>query len=178
MHNILPYFKYAFQFSYIAIEKCLISLHTYCRQLHLYKGVIPMRPNKEVLLQLARGLQYIHSQHLIHGDVKPGNILISSDNPANLKFADFGLSIQKDEMENKIETDWSFVQGTEGWMAPELIINYKITEHVIDGQKCDIFALGCVFFFFLVPAFHPFGNNKAERRKYVLSGDPINLISK
>jgi hypothetical protein len=26
------------------------------------------------------------------------------------------------------------------------------------SQKCDIFALGCVFFFFVVPGIHPFGD--------------------
>ena len=136
-----------------------------------------MRSNKEVLLQLAQGLQYIHSQHLIHGDVKPGNILISSDNPTNLKFADFGLSksVPKDEISSQEAENWSFLQGTEGWMAPELTTNCKTSWNEKTGQKCDIFALGCVFFFFLVPACHPFGNTKSERMENIKKGNPVNL---
>ena len=155
----------------------MISLKAYCQHRHLYQGVITMRSNEEVLLQLAKGMEYIHSQHLIHGDVKPANILISSDNPTNLKFADFGLSksVQKDEINSQEVENWSFLQGTEGWMAPELIINCKTSWNEKAGQKCDIFALGCVFFFFLVPAFHPFGNNKVEIIENIKKGNPANL---
>ena len=47
------------------------------------------------LIQLVLGLKYIHSQNIIHGDIKPGNILIMmGDMPTEikLKYIDFGLS--------------------------------------------------------------------------------------
>jgi serine/threonine-protein kinase/endoribonuclease IRE1 len=142
-----------------------------------------MPSDKEVLLQMATGLQYIHSQNLIHRDVKPGNILISGDRPSVLKWSDFGLSkyiINKKDEENNTE-DWSFPQGTEGWMAPEMI---RIGEKFNDednsnvGQECDIFSLGCVFYFFLFSASHPFGNKSHERKMNVMAGNPINFKSK
>lgn len=163
------------------MERCLTSMDDYIRQPQLYHGVIPMPSDQIILLQMATGLQYIHSKELIHRDVKPGNILISAENPAVIKFADFGLA--KYVLNRKDEVTWTMRQGTEGWMAPEVEIksqNPSREEKVKAGQKSDIFALGCVFFFFLVPGIHPFGNNKTEIKKNIKSGNQhgINVDSK
>jgi serine/threonine protein kinase len=152
-----------------------MSVDTYCQQPQLYYGVIPMPSDKEVLLQMATGLQYIHLQNLIHRDVKPGNILISGDRPESvLKWCDFGVSKKVDR--NGIE--WSSRQGTKGWMAPEVDVEAGNDQNVIAGDKSDIFSLGCVFFFFLTPAIHPFGNSSDERRKNIKSRkEPKNINS-
>jgi serine/threonine protein kinase len=142
-----------------------------------------MPSNKQVLLQMAEGLQYIHSQNLIHRDVKPGNILISGDNPAVMKWSDFGLSKyiinQKDEASSKVAVDWP--KGTEGWMAPEMINSGEKSKEgnkFKASKKCDVFSLGCVFFFFLFSGAHPFGNNSLERKLNIIKGTPTNFKSK
>jgi serine/threonine protein kinase len=151
------------------MEKCLTSLDSYFRQPQLFHGVILMPSDKEVLLQIVEGLQYIHSQNLIHRDVKPENILISGDKPAVIKWTDFGLSKR---VANRDGTIWSSQKGTKGWMAPEVDANQ---EKVIAGEKSDIFCLGCVFFFFLTPTIHPFGNNSNERKNNIKSKIQPNL---
>ena len=83
-----------------------------------------MPPKQEVLLQLAKGLEYIHQMKLVHGDIKPENALIWM-NPENkkvlMKWADFGLSRRFNEratfsMSGMKET-FSFFD----WLAPELL---------------------------------------------------------
>ena len=110
---------------------------------------------------MAEGLHYIHSQvvngsqSLIHRDVKPGNILISCDNPAVIKWADFGLS--RAVVTGSKSFTWSKLKGTERWLAPELI-QQDVKTKVRGSQSCDVFALGCVFFFYLTKGIHPFGD--------------------
>lgn len=110
----------------------------------------------QVLLQMAAGLEFIHEKGIIHRDVKPGNVLISYDNPAVIKWADFGMS--RAVTIGSKTFSWSELKGTERWMAPELIVANE-EDKVRGSKKCDIFALGCVFFFFLVPGKHPFGED-------------------
>ncbi len=127
---------------------------------------------QEVLLQMARGLQYIHSKNLIHRDVKPENILISYDNPAVIKWADFGLS--RSVTTGSKSFAWSDLKGTERWFAPELMD--ETDEIKVKGStKCDIFALGCVFFFYLVPKIHPFGFSKFDTQANIKVGNAVNI---
>ncbi len=71
-----------------------------------------MPPHDNVLTMLTKGLSYIHSQGLIHGELRPENVLFSSTiahgRLTSIKLADFGLSIQP--LDRNI------------WMAPELLI--------------------------------------------------------
>ena len=59
-----------------------------------------MPPKQEILLQLAKGLKYIHEMKLVHRDITPQNVLIFID-PENqqvvMKWGDFGLSKQVNE---------------------------------------------------------------------------------
>jgi serine/threonine protein kinase len=121
-----------------------------------------MPTDQEVLVQMAEGLHYIHSQKivnesqpLIYRNVKPENILISCDHPAVIKWADFGLS--RAVVSGSKSFTWSQLKGTERWLAPELIQS-DAGAKVRGSQSCDVFALGCVFFFFLTQGMHPFGD--------------------
>lgn len=66
------------------------------------------------LTQAAIGLRYLHSLHIIHGDVKPWNFFIDSDN--NVHLGDFGMSFYLAGGTTSVH-DWS---GTKGYRAPEL----------------------------------------------------------
>ena len=79
--------------------------------------------------QIASGLRHLHGLGLIHRDIKPQNILISSPpssrGPYRMLISDFGLCKKIDIASDKskfLSTMYgSIAQGTAGWMAPELL---------------------------------------------------------
>lgn len=82
-------------------------------------------PAKNILqvgFEIAKGLNYLHhTMHILHGDIKSGNILVSHDFSV-VKLCDFGASLPLTEsLElNTSLGDYCYV-GTECWNAPEII---------------------------------------------------------
>ncbi|KIO26728.1 hypothetical protein M407DRAFT_74176, partial [Tulasnella calospora MUT 4182] len=101
-----------------------------------------MRKNKRLQLstqlrQTSDAIEYLHNQGVIHGDIKPENILVTTDKKALL--CDFGLS----------KTPYFVVTapnhigvGSRGFIAPELRAAYNNGIHLPKSHKSDIFALG------------------------------------
>ncbi|MDX1386080.1 MAG: tetratricopeptide repeat protein, partial [bacterium] len=87
---------------------------------------------QKLFIQALQGLAYLHSHDVLHGDLKPDNLLVSNDNGGipQLKIIDFGISHP------------SFVRlaGTPSYMAPE-----KILKEPIDGRS-DLYSLAVVFY--------------------------------
>jgi len=83
-----------------------------------------------VCKETLRALQYIHSLHRIHRDIKSDNILLND--AGEVKIADFGYAAQLTQKQQKRTT----VVGTPYWMAPELIRGHDY------GVKVDIWSLG------------------------------------
>ncbi|XP_064564829.1 interferon-induced, double-stranded RNA-activated protein kinase isoform X2 [Zonotrichia leucophrys gambelii] len=117
---------------------CLFIQMEFCEQGTLEDWVIKnsedrkyheMAQNK--FLQIAKGVQCIHSEELIHRDLKPQNIFISHDN--KIKIGDFGL-VTSVAFETLTEN-----RGTRSYMAPEQIG----TKY---GREVDIYALGLIWF--------------------------------
>jgi len=83
-----------------------------------------------VMLESLKALEYIHSLHRIHRDIKSDNILL--DTTGAVKLADFGYTVQLTEAKNKRNT----TIGTPYWEAPEVI-----TGDLYDA-KVDVWSLG------------------------------------
>lgn len=66
------------------------------------------------VLDIARGMEYIHSQGVIHRDLKPENVLINED--SHLKIADFGIACEEAFCDLLADDP-----GAYRWMAPEMI---------------------------------------------------------
>jgi serine/threonine protein kinase len=146
-----------------------------------YKG--PKLPHHfTVFLQLAEGLEYIHSKNLIHRDIKPGNVLIhvdSTDGKITMKLADFDLSRPVNER-GTFTMSSGFV-GTRNWYAPELL--KLITQLQQSTQrrgtvKSDVFALGLVFVYLLIDGQHLYGSNEIEIMANIVANKQVHTKSK
>ena len=96
----------------------------------------------KVMKQIMMGIEYLHSQDIIHRDIKPGNILVASVTPLQLQLADFDLCKCLDpEVETSLMTS---NVGTLAFKAPEFFQRTspgKIEYH----RNVDIFAAGLTF---------------------------------
>lgn len=92
----------------------------------------------KVIYQIAEGMKYIHSKKVIHRDLKPTNILLSSD--GTVKICDFGISklmtIEEQTMTRGL--------GSQKFMAPEIL-----NEEDNYDEKVDVYSFGVVVFFVL-----------------------------
>jgi len=113
-----------------------------------------------VFVQVARALGYAHSSGVLHGDVKPDNILLGEFGEVYL--ADWGLLKLRD---GRIHGDSqlgpllpelaSSGGGTPGYLAPEVARGEPVIDH-----RADLFALGVVLYE-LITGKHPFAGDDA-----------------
>lgn len=85
---------------------------------------------------LASGLAYVHTQGVIHKDIKPDNILVTN---GHVQFADFGISRTIDIGDVESQTYGLPGPRTAMYVAPE------VAAWASRGRKADVFSLGCVF---------------------------------
>ena len=90
----------------------------------------------ELISQVCDALHYAHTKGVIHRDIKPGNILVTSEGRA--KLADFGLA-QPITGESSVLTGTSALMGTVEYMAPEQQDGHA-------DQRADIYALGVMLY--------------------------------
>jgi len=86
---------------------------------------------RNIAMDVARGLDFLHARNVIHVDVKSANVLLSREGQA--KLTDVGLArITKDGYVSRVDD----VVGTFAWAAPELLLGSRCSE------KIDIYSFG------------------------------------
>ena len=106
-----------------------ITLKTYIEK----KGQLSFKESASIAIQVARGIEAAHNKNIIHRDIKPQNIIISTD--GKVKVRDFGIA--KATSSNTISSD---VMGSVHYASPEQARN-----GFVDGRS-DIYSLGIVMF--------------------------------
>jgi transcriptional regulator with GAF, ATPase, and Fis domain len=87
--------------------------------------------------QSFEALSALHSAHMIHRDLKPGNILVTE--AGQVKLIDFGLARDIDESEDLL-TRQGLVVGTLEYMAPEQMLGARL------DARCDLYSMGVILF--------------------------------
>jgi serine/threonine protein kinase len=90
--------------------------------------------------QALEGLQYAHRHGILHRDIKPHNMLLTSD--GDIKVSDFGL-LKQSQRVNADLTPQAILLGTPHYMSPEQALGEPVDE------RSDIFSLGTSFFHLL-----------------------------
>jgi len=98
-------------------------------------GPFPQAVIKRYLKQILMGLSYLHSEGILHRDIKGANILV--DGNGTIKLADFGASAKLKNL-STLTGEFKSVRGTPAFMAPEVIRGEGY------GRKSDIWSLGAV----------------------------------
>ncbi|HEX5051154.1 MAG TPA: serine/threonine-protein kinase [Planctomycetota bacterium] len=120
-----------------------------------------------VMLQVADTLHHAHQLGIVHRDVKPSNVLVTSSGEARL--VDFGLArVDGDPSLTRLPT----TIGSEPYLAPE-----QCTEHGGRADaRSDVFSLGATLYEALTLR-PPFGTGGPRTRERILAGDHVPLRS-
>ncbi|XP_020592711.1 dual specificity protein kinase pyk3-like, partial [Phalaenopsis equestris] len=114
------------------------------------KVPFPLSHTVNIMLQIARGMEYLHSKKIYHGDLKPSNILLktknssSSDAYVHVKIAGLGQSAARVPSTPMTDTDPCI------WYAPEVLSDQ---EHQLEAgnvkkytEKADVYSFGMTCF--------------------------------
>jgi serine/threonine-protein kinase/endoribonuclease IRE1 len=166
------------EFHYIAFEKSLGTLkELVCGK---YRGPHFVDDNtssfdyqsfgRQILKQITSAIVFLHSNQILHLDIKPSNVSISCASGAfrpRVKLAHFGFSRHS---KNPLPL-WKIL-GTKGWMAPEGYDQDYFT------SQMDIFSLGLLFAYVLSRGLHAFGSSKEERIIRIKMKQPLTMAAK
>ena len=122
-----------------------------------------------IVLDIARGLEHVHSRNIVHRDIKPGNILITQSGLA--KLSDLGLAKRTDEASHLTAARQGF--GTPYYMPYEQAINAKAAD-----ARSDIYALGATLYHLVVGEVPFTGSSPVEivEKKHIGDYVPATMV--
>ncbi|KAJ7121957.1 hypothetical protein C8R43DRAFT_48929 [Mycena crocata] len=134
--NLLPFFG-VYYLEDTKRRLCLVSPWMENGDIARYLRSNPVDANRLALvLDVALGLEHLHSLKLVHGDLKAINVLVTRSGRAVL--ADFGISSVTDSKILQLSTSTIKSGGTLRWQAPELFSGSR------NSFASDIYAFSCV----------------------------------
>lgn len=99
------------------------------------RSPIPVQRAVDIMLSLTNAISHAHDNHLIHRDIKPQNVLMTTD--GEVKVTDFGIAVT---LNATAYTQTNSVLGTVHYLSPEQARGGMAT------KKSDIYALGVVLY--------------------------------
>lgn len=117
---------------YIAMEYIPgATLQQIMTQSHAAAGAIPLQVIVAILIQLCDALDHAHRRQIIHRDVAPANVIVSSSGV--VKLIDFGVAKSKSSQQSQV----GMIKGKLAYVAPEY--TFGILDH-----RVDLFSLGVI----------------------------------
>ncbi len=117
-----------------------------------------------IMVQILRALEFVHSRGLVHGDLKPENVLVAQ-NPVTgedvAKVIDFGLTKREKDFGGKK------IFGTSFYIAPETILGSQV------DRRTDLYSLGVVFYQIVTRKLPFVGSANLVILKGHLEGTPV-----
>ncbi len=148
-HLSHPNLAKAYSFGYDWINKDYFFTSEYVDGVHLDIGLKDADLDRilEGFVQSCRGLEFIHNHGMVHGDIKPENMLYQADSVSlhdnensnkgqafRIKLIDFGLTVKEKGFASKK------IVGTAYYVAPEAILG------AMSDRRTDLYSLGIVFY--------------------------------
>ncbi|RMG14894.1 MAG: serine/threonine protein kinase, partial [Planctomycetota bacterium] len=111
-------------------------------------GALPWKEASRILLAAARALDHAHGRGIVHGDVKPGNILLERGGERRVLLTDFGLGRVFEGPQGSLQISRSLelaasgaeVQGTLRYLAPEVLRGESA------DARADVYSFGVLLF--------------------------------
>ena len=151
---------------------------------------LPIKTLREVALQAAQGLQFLHDKDYVHKDIKPRNFVVSRGNNQKgeldwiCKLTDMGFT----KMTSVEGGSWASATnhfGTRSWgLAPELLSKEEELTDEASGskdkgtftfpfnQRSDVWALGLVIHFIFSRGGHPYGKTENQWLQNIRDNKP------
>lgn len=124
------------------------------------KGKLDVKESVGIAIQIAQGMEAAHSNHIIHRDIKPQNIIISRD--GKVKVTDFGIAKAVTS-----DTITSNAMGSVHYLSPEQ------ARGGFSNEKSDIYSLGVTMYEMLTGRVPFIGDNTVSVALSHLQDDPI-----
>jgi len=147
----------------LVLEYVDMSLHEKLQQLELAKKTFEPAQALQIIRKCLEGLAHAHDKGVVHGDLKPANILISN-NLEEVKISDFGVA-------RIFGTAEVAAEGSDTCAAPEVLRSWKERGVWSGDYSSDLFSLGIIAYVILYGK-HPFlRSGMVSPRSFIMHHD-------
>lgn len=153
--NIVDVYDFGFEGDFIFMAMELLPGAS-LRQLLETSVRFDFNTSLNVFMQICQALNHAHEHHVVHRDLKPGNVMIVPD--GTVKLLDFGIAklLRADEIDLQLDTENGFLLGSPPYLSPEQCQGLPL-----DGRS-DIYSLGCLMYETLTGQLPILGHNSME----------------
>ncbi|KAF8329584.1 kinase-like domain-containing protein [Cantharellus anzutake] len=139
--NVNPFYGWAMDKISFGDNLCLVSGFCARYSVSRYLRSEPHPDRWKIIIEIAAGLCYLHQNSIIHGDLKPNNVLVDADGKARL--CDFGLSIALSDKLTRPDEPSRFY--TPAYLAPEMLEDDNDSENGCRPPtiQSDVWSFGC-----------------------------------
>jgi serine/threonine protein kinase len=142
-------------------------------KVHIARKTLETHEVLAIAIQVAEALDVAHGVGIVHRDIKPGNVFVSS--AGQVKVLDFGMARSFSPGDSTAPNDGSTIPGrpigTVNYMAPERILQLPL------DARCDLFSLGVVMYEMATGRLPFAGASPSETVTNILENDPIPLTT-